>query len=464
MQTLRYNIARGITWFMKKLSSLLILTLIAFQHLEAADEDKIITTNTDFCSLPTELQADTFKHNDFDTKLNIITFNVQLLLCLCLDIKKLDSLLPYITKPQAKLENFYQDINKALGVIEAHTYLSAWENNTIQYQELIRMDTLKTHVINTIQELDAALDRLKELLHQYTDANIYIHTDINTDINIDIIAEVKKRIDIIKQTRPLFPISRINLDRVHLNYPDEWITLIQELPDTVERIHLVHTNINTSGLLKLNRLKHLEEINLFHVPLSNRNDWAQIIQALPDTVQRLHIHWVNINTSGLLQLNRLVHLEEVILACITLSQQEDWVPIIQALPETLKRIELRVTNINALGFMELHHLIHLERIHLWNVTLSNRENWASVIQALPETLTRIELQDTNIDASGLVALSRMKQLEEIKSRGIKLSKQEDWASVIQALPETVRRMDLTWSDCPDECIDILKAKGIVVIL
>ncbi len=621
--TLRYNIDRGITWFMKKLFSLLLLTLIAFQHLLAADDEDKIITSTDFCSLPTEIQSKLLEYFDFETKLNLIQSSLRQILFFCLDIKKLGSLPAESISSTAELMAFIQDINSALDIIEAHTYISAWDNQNINYKQLLRIYSTTTQICNTLQELDAALDRLKALLHQYTDANINIHTDIN----IDYIQQVEKKIDIIKNIHPLFPISGLDLHNITFDDKEEWISLIQRLPKTLKKIHLdmirpttivnmngtssikdtafieFHnlkhledvtfsqvclsiredwigviqalpdtlktielclTNITLSGLLALNHLKHLEKCTLRNIDISgNHEDWVRVIQALPaDTLKYIKLSWNSITTPGLLELNRFKNLEEINLdffmgslpdwepviqafpetlkritlqgitiRCsglrklyrfknleeinldsITLSNQEDWEPIIlalpetvkkihlirtnindsglialsslknleeinldfydhsprdwtrviQAFPETLKRITLQSNSINASGLIALNCLKHLEEIKLHSIKLSKQKDWASVIQALPETVKRIELEDTNIDASGLVALSRLKQLEEIKSRSIKLSKQEDWASVIQALPETVRRMELTWSDCPDECIDILKAKGIVV--
>ncbi len=507
MQILRYNVIRGIMWFMKKLFSLLTLTLIVFQYLQAADKGKMITTNTDFCSLPTELQADTLKHIDLDTKLNILTFNIQRLLFLCLDIKQLDSLLPDITKPEVELENFYQDMNKALDVIDAHTYISAWENDTVQYKELVRINTLKKQVINTAQELDSLLDRLKELLPQYMEANINIHTDIN----IEKIEVLKEKISLIMRIEPLFPISSLNLSSTTFNDKEKWIPLIQRLPATLKRIDLHQTNISTSGLLELNKFKNLEVLNLYRIQLSTQEDWGLIIQTLPETLKRIELRdtnidsdalvklnrlnnlelihlwnvklpnqedWVavihalpeaviraylfhtNIDASGLIGLNRLKNLEEGILGHISLSNQKDWIPVIQALPAAITRLDLNETNIDASALVKLNRLKHLEDINLYRVQLSNQKDWAPVIQALPAAVTMLDLSETNIGVSGLMELSKLKHLEEINLYRVQLSNQKHWTPVILSLQETVKKLTLFGSNCPNNCMEYLKSKGI----
>ncbi len=107
---------------------------------------------------------------------------------------------------------------------------------------------------------------------------------------------------------------------------------------------LICTKINTDALLELNRLNHLEEIQLHYVKFSNIEDWAKFIHKLPDTVKKLDLSSTNIDAFAFRKLHSLKHLEEILLMGVELPNEEDWDSVIQALPDTLKKICLHCSN------------------------------------------------------------------------------------------------------------------------
>ncbi len=201
------------------------------------------------------------------------------------------------------------------------------------------------------------------------------------------------------------------------------------------------------GIKSLSLLFPYETIDLSYVGLHNREYSVPIIQALPVTIRKIDLNLTHIDTPGLLELSSLIRLEEVSLRQVELTNPDAWFSVIRNLPVTMKRIDLSYTNIDISGLCELSRLPNLEEIGLSGISLPNLADWVSVMQSLPVAVKKIDLSeislyDTNIDASVFRELSRFTHLEEIKLWYIYFPNRDDWFSVIRNLPVTMKRIDL----------------------
>ncbi len=307
-------------------------------------------------------------------------------------------------------------------------------------------------------------------------------------------------------------LEEVNLSGVRFSKQPDWVTVIRSFPLSLKKINFYKTKIDASGLVELSRFTSLEELGLPSIRFRNRNDWVSVIQSLPASVKKLDLVWTNIDTSGLRELSRLTSLEDIMLGCVTLTHPADWAIVLEAFPLTLKKIDLRETNIDPDGIRALSRFTRLEDISFKLVSLTrysdwtplsvsiidvsethlsttksvpsefrelpqltsveetefmdsgspNPVNWVAMIQSLPTTLKKIDLEWTSIDADGLRALSRFTSLEEITLSSVRLRSRADWVSVIQSLPVTVRRVAFCTSNCPDDLSEELRSRGIIV--
>ncbi len=243
-------------------------------------------------------------------------------------------------------------------------------------------------------------------------------------------------------------LEKIDLEFIKLTNREHWIFVIKSLPAVVKKIKLGFTNIDVSGLQELSRFNSLEEIYFGGVKLSYPTDWVVVIQSLPVMVRKLYPGITNIDVDGLRELSRFNSLEEISFWAVELSDPSDWASVIQSLHLGVKKLDLGTTNIDEYGLLKLSHLTSLEEICLYSVKLSDPRDWASVIQSLHPGVKKLNLDSTNIDASGLLELSRLTNLEEIYLVGVKLYHPDEWAYVIMNLPVQIKKIKLQYTNCP----------------
>ncbi len=478
------------------------------------------SSGPNFASLPVELQASCLQDTSVKDKIELLKSVSRSLLLHCIEIKKQVSLFPEDLKTISDIPDLasrrvmsasLRDIGSNLDIIESHTYTGAWKEEKVDIFDIRKLEKLKSVIVKALEEVDVTLDKVGSLLVKCKDVGI----ELGVNVSLGEIDGLRSIIFRLKSLDALFPYSYVDLSRAELDWrrkeewdaviqslpvtvknikltvskidasglrelsrltkleeidlhgvklsnPADWASVIQSLPVTVKQLILAASNIDTSGLRELSRLSSLEEINLFRAELSNPADWASVIQSLPVTVKQLYLGDVNIDASGLRELSRLSSVEEMDLSLANLTNRDNWASVIQSLPVTVKILGLDASNIDASGLRELSRLSSLEDIRLYCVYLSNQDNWASVIQSLPLTVKEISLWDSNIDVSGLRELSRLTSLEEIDLSSVKLTNPGDWTMVIKSLPSTVRIIDFEHSNCPDDVKAQLRSKGIVV--
>ncbi len=368
------------------------------------------------------------------------------LLLHCIEIRKQALLLPENLKSISDIPYFssgrmmsvsLHEIGANLDIIAAHTYAAAW-NARVANKYILKFEKLKSVILRTLEEVEVTLDKVRDLLVKCEEAGI----ELSANTNVCELESLKNTIRSLKSLDVLFPYSQVYLDGFYLSTLNNWVTVIQSLPVTVKKLNLEMTKIDATVLCELSRLTSLNEIGLKHVKLSNPDDWASVIQSLPVTVKKIDLSWTNVDESGHLALSRLTNLEEIALGSMKQSNTGDWGSVIRCLPVTVNKLDLGDANIKVSGFRELSRLSNLEEIKLWYVELSHPDDWVTVIQSLPVTVKKLDLSTINIDDSGLCELSRLTNLEEMTLSLVRLTNPDDWASVIQSLPVTVKKIKL----------------------
>ncbi len=257
-------------------------------------------------------------------------------------------------------------------------------------------------------------------------------------------------------------LEELELHWIKLSNPAEWASALGSLPTSVKNLSVKGPNIDAAGLEILSRLESLEEIVLQDIKLSNPGAWARILESWPRNVRKIDLSKIYIAGKGLEVLSRFVCLERIDFRSIKLSKAANWVRVLESLPKSVRQIAITFTNIDAVGLQGLSRLESLEEINLHGISLQYDTDWASALGSLPISVRKINLMNTNIDAVGLEVLSRLESLEEIELSWIQLSNEADWESVLRSLPKSVREIDLSLTNCPDELKEELKNKGIPV--
>ncbi len=397
-----------------------------------------------FSSLPLELQASCLQLISTKEKVALMEYACRSLLMSCIDIRKeiRDLSLDFTSVSKAP-ELTIPDISNDLEIIQAHTDETAWCNNIINYPETLKLEKLKLMMLQTLDELDYTLNLARGLLEKYGSENV----ELRTNVSIWELARLQSIVFSIKSLQVLFPYSEVDFNHTQFVDKEDWGGLIQALPPTVRKLDLSETNIDVYGFMKLSRLIKLEEIDLSVVHLHNRENWVNVIPRLPMTIRKIDLRNTYIDIDGLSELSCLTSLEEINLWGFHLANPADWISVMQSLPVTIKRVDLSETNIDTSALCELSRLASLEEISLTGVLLSDPSKWASVLQSLPLTVRKIDLNDiciddSSLDISALRELSRLTRLEEIKLCGVRLINREGWSSVMQSLPLTVKKMNL----------------------
>ncbi len=362
------------------------------------------SSRTNFASLPVELQASCLQDTSVKDKIELLKSASRSLLLHCIEIRKQALLFPKDLKSISDIPAICE-IGANLEIIKFHTYERAWDKDEVR--DILELEKLKCVILQTLEELEVTLDKVGSLLVKCDEAGI----ELGANTNVCELEDLKSTVRSLKSLDVLFPYSKVDLDSIYLSNPGDWVTVIRAFPATVRKIDLSYTNIDASVLLELSRLIYVEEIDLSYVSLTNPTDWIMVIKSLPVTVKKINLMYTNIDESGLRKLSRFIHLEEINLGMVNLNNPADWLPVIQSLPLTVKEISL----------------------------------W-----------------DSNIDVSGLRELSRLTSLEEIDLCGICLTNPAGWEQLIQSLPSTVRKIDLGYNNCRDDVKAQLCSKGIVV--
>ncbi len=365
------------------------------------------------------------------------------LLLHCIEIKKQASLfpedlnsisdIPYFSSERMMSVSLHE-IGANLEIIESHTYTGAWNESAVYYKDIWKLEKLKCVILQTLEEVEVTLDKVRALLIKCDEAGI----ELSANTNVCELESLKSTIRSLKSLDVLFPYSNVNLARTYVS--DEEIL---SLPVTVRKLNLGNTHTKLSGLLALSRFVRLEDIDLMGIQLSDASGWVSVLQSLPATVRKINLWCTDIDASGLLELSRFTSLDEIDLQTVYFPDSIGWVSVILSLPVTVKKIKLGFTKVDASGLCKLSRLVDLEEIDLTRLWLSNPGDWTSVMQSMPITVKKINLHHTNIDVSALRKLSRFKSLEEIDLKSSRLSDPSDWVSVMQGLPSTVWKIDLT---------------------
>ncbi len=420
------------------------------------------SSNTNFASLPVELQASCLQDTSVADKMDLLKSAYRSLLLHCIEIRKQASLFPEDLKsiseipPLAATSEFQtcsqytpsrtlnipaREISANVEIIASHASAGAWNANTVCGQDIWELERLKSVILRALEELDVTLDKVRELLVKCGNMSI----ELRSNVYVWDLGYLKSTIRSLKSFNVLLAYSKVDLHLIKLSNPADWVPVMQFLPATVKKLDLGEVNIDASGLRELSRLTNLEEIDLRSVKLSNPANWASVMQSLPVTVRKINLEWANIDASGLCELSRLDRLEEINLRMARLTNRDNWGSVIQSLPATLKKICLLGSDIDVSGLRELSALTSLEELDLVHVKLTNRDNWGLVIKSIPVTVKKLDLSWSNIDASGLCELSRLACLEELDLRNVRLINPADWVQVIQSLPVTLRKIDI---HCP----------------
>ncbi len=314
----------------------------------------------------------------------------------------------------------------------------------------------KIHFINTNVDMNGlkALSYLENLEEIYL-PNIELLKPSCWDTVVKCLPESLKKLDVRFSNFVIFnedtfshlkSLEELDLQAIILYSAEEWEVITKALPKSIKLLNLYRTNINARALIELNRLVLLEELVLTDIKILGRSHWKYVIQSLPNRIRKIRLGDESINAQDLLALKHLELLEKVSFSYIELSNQDSWVSVINVLPKCIKEITFFSCNINTCGLIALHRFTKLKKIRLYNTGLSNPNDWVYVIQSLPEDIIELDLSATNIDVFGLVTLNRLSKLEKISLERVELSSPKEWELVVLSFPEGIKTANLAYTN------------------
>ncbi len=236
---------------------------------------------------------------------------------------------------------------------------------------------------------------------------------------------------------------------------ESWVEVINSLPISLKKLELEGSGHTPESLCVLNRLEQLEKLDLRDVELVNPSDWNIVIENLPTSLKELGLAFTNPSGESLRGLYRLGVLEELDLEGIELENRSDWLEVIDSLPPSLKKLDLDDTNLSGESLFVLHRLKQLEELNLPYITLDDSADWVQMFQSWPTSLKKLELKFTTPSKESLCVLHRFEQLEKLDLSYKILDNPNDWVQVLQFLPTSLKEFHLHFTNSSGESLCVL---------
>lgn len=137
----------------------------------------------------------------------------------------------------------------------------------------------------------------------------------------------------------------VKLRGIKLPKPECWIPVINALSRDLRELDLGCIAIGASGLLALEHLNRLEKINLSGIVLEKKEDWSQVISCLSKRIKEIGLSYTNIDKHSLIKLFNNTVLEELDLTSVNLYSREDWKQLINCLPKSVNKVVVSHTSV-----------------------------------------------------------------------------------------------------------------------
>lgn len=417
--------------------------------------------------LPDDIKLDILQHLDIREAFNVID---------CCYRSLLQSFYIIIEKSNEEEKIEFTNLLNAFKIIDVFTTVKFWNEREVYHEEFHTYNKLEKSIKKNFAKFRSLLDKSKSnsniidkktfsVIQSYLNKFINIkktfpiqslhlhHMNLSESEWLAIIHELPlnlKKLDLTNSNisikgllalSDLKDLEHLILKSVKLENPEEWISAIQAIPQTLKKIDLGSSNISANGLVSLEHFNTLQSLDLYMIKL-RPDAWNKVMPSLPKTLRYLNLEYSNISEEYLLTLNHFHQLEYLILKSVKLNNPNQWEIIIKSLSQTLKKLNLGCSNVSEQGLQALKHLNQLESLDLFMIRLSSF-GWVKIVADLPESLKEIHLGSTNISTEGLQAMSHLSQLESLKLTRITTSTLINWESVVHTLPQALKNLNLS---------------------
>ncbi len=415
-------------------------------------------------NLPQDIKSHVFQYIEMREFSHVIT-------CYCNSIaSNIDKVTKQFNADSIDDKNHeYSNLLNNLIVIDYFTRETFWKEKEVGYEELKTLKELETRIKNTLAEFHSSWkdEKKSSEIYMYLDKFITMkdlfpiqsfrdHRCFSDEPCKEIISKLPLSLKIldISESEPydetLRGVSRFK-QLESLNLYDagmflKWEGVIKTFPKTLKELNLIKADVSFKDLCDVGQLKQLESLKLAYLNLNSGEKWQEIIKNLPKKLKELDLKYTDIPDDVLCTLSHLEELERLRLSNITFENSEKWENIIKTLPKTLKELHLRNTNITAESMLALSCLEQLEYLNLTNLDFDNTEEWENIIETLPNTLKKIKLTFTDITAENLLQLNRFEQLESLNLANLGFDSIEDGEKVIKSLPKNLKELNLKYTE------------------
>ncbi len=361
----------------------------------------------------------------------------------------------------------FKKISRVLQQLNRLTNEDNWRDFQASRTVYLRLRDLEKNIKNNLQGLSYFLFKVNQMLPCCKEKGLTVQ--VSRDVKK--IPKIKKDIINLLTLDFYSGLTDIDLSYLCLRDYEDGNDLIESLPLGLKILNLYSSEITSDSLKKLSRCLLLEELNLKQIVLTTREDWVEVIQYLPTSIKKLRLSKSNINKGGLRELSRLKSLEALDVSQLSLANNNDgiwdcitlfayyesrtvpsfscridgyWECVIKALPIGLKELNLDESMLDTPGLLALSRLKDLESLHLGYTRLSSVSDWLLVVRALPDSINSLSLGRCDIDVLSLTELTaKLKMLEYIDLSRIWFSNPGDWKMVLEQLSSCIQIIILT---------------------
>ncbi len=190
--------------------------------------------------------------------------------------------------------------------------------------------------------------------------------------------------------------------------------LLESVPtDTLEELDLTGANIASKTLQKISRFQRLKKLNLDCCFLLGSSELEELLADLPDTIEELCLMCTELTDGGLQKISRFQRLKKLNIGGCYLLSSDALENLLANLSINIEELYLTRTNITDGGLKKLSRFQRLNILGLGVCRRLNSTGLEYMLTVLPDTIEELSLTETDLSDKGLKVLSRFRLLKRL---------------------------------------------------
>ncbi len=360
-----------------------------------------------------------------------------------------------------------------LRVLTIFSHSNCWQNATVRENELATVIAMEKRINEKLQEIfsnnnedtltDAAYPMLSNWIYTQYKLSLVdfklLNRDKDTTSLLKNLPDTTENLHI--SELPLTPENNEIFSKL-INLKELYISNTQPLSDDIEH-HWEFVKFLTPGIRILSlplkfsmhkldnklfsKFKELAKLSLSHV---KDNNW-DFLNYLPEDLKSLSLWYCNIDDNGIQYLARFNSLQNLNLTGANVSNYA----FIISLSNTLKHLCLSSKDIHLHHLQCLQNFIHLKSIDFGGCTFDH----LNFIKYLPESIISLKLDGIKPDSTDLEKIISsdidMSHLSNLKELSLCCTRLSSWKFLETILTENLKTLELAYSNLTQEELDIL---------